>query len=89
MLSKRPGGERRCIEVKGRAVTSSVEVTANEWARACNLRDEYWLYAVFDCATANPRLMRVPDPFGCLLAKAKGSVLIDATLIVESSVTSS
>jgi len=81
LLSIRPGNDRRCIEIKGRAETGAVEVTMNEWARACNMRDQYWLYAVFDCATPNPRLLRVPDPFGRLLAKAKGSVLIEASEI--------
>ena len=76
LLSIRPANERRAIEVKGRAGTGDVEVSANEWARAANLRDGYWLYAVYDCATPAPRLARVQDPFGTLLAKAKGSVLI-------------
>lgn len=67
---------KRSIEVKGRAAVGEVEVSANEWAKACNLRDEYWLYVVYDCATPNPRLVRVQDPFGSLFAKAKGSVLI-------------
>lgn len=67
---------RRAIEVKGRAGTGDIEVSSNEWARAANLRDEYWLYAVYDCATASPSLSRVQDPFGNLLASAKGSVLV-------------
>ena len=67
---------RRAIEVKGRASTGDVEVSSNEWARAANLRDQYWLYVVYDCATASPKLARVQDPFGNLLASAKGSVLI-------------
>ena len=45
----------------------------NEWANACNLRDGYWLYVVFDCATSRPRLVRVRDPFGKLLAKSRNS----------------
>ncbi len=68
--------ERRSIEVKGRAGVAPVEVSDNEWGRACNLRDKYWLYVVFDCATPSPRLVRVQDPFASLLAKAKGSILI-------------
>jgi SNF2 family DNA or RNA helicase/DNA-binding XRE family transcriptional regulator len=75
--------ERRSIEVKGRAGVGEIEVSANEWAKACNLRHGYWLYVVFDCATANPRLVRVQDPFISLLAKAKGSVLIGAEQILE------
>jgi superfamily II DNA or RNA helicase len=74
--------EERAIEVKGRATSGAVEVTENEWAKACNLRDRYWLYVVFDCATPQPRLVKVQDPFGRLLAKAKGSMLIAASEIL-------
>jgi hypothetical protein len=83
LLSIRPAGERRAIEVKGRAGTGDIEVSSNEWARAANLRDGYWLYVVYDCATPAPRLARVPDPFGKLLAKAKGSVLITSAAITS------
>jgi SNF2 family DNA or RNA helicase len=82
LLSIRPGTEKRAIEVKGRAGTGEVEVLANEWAKACNMRQGYWLYAVYDCATPSPRLARVQDPFGSLLAKAKGSMLISAREIL-------
>ena len=61
----------------------AVEVLANEWAKACNLRDRYWLYVVFDCATPQPRLIRVQDPFGRLLATTKGSMLISAAEILS------
>ena len=71
LLSTRAAGERRCIEVKGRAGTGSVEVSDNEWAKACNLRDQYWLYVVYDCATPRPRLHRVRDPFAKLLAGSR------------------
>jgi hypothetical protein len=40
---------------------------------------------VYECATPAPRLVRVRDPFGTLLAKAKGSVLIGSTQIIEAS----
>lgn len=83
LLAIYPGGERRAIEVKGRAGTGDVEVSSNEWARAANLREGYWLYAVYDCATPAPRLVRVRDPFGTLLAKAKGSVLVGAKQVLE------
>ena len=76
-----PAGPARAIEVKGRAGTGDVEVSANEWARAANLREGYWLYVVYDCATPAPRLVRVRDPFGSLLAKAKGSVLVSAVQV--------
>lgn len=83
MLSIYPDKRRRAIEVKGRANSGDVEVTSNEWARAANLRDGYWLYAVYDCATPAPHLVRVQDPFGNLLAKAKGSVLLSAKRVLE------
>jgi SNF2 family DNA or RNA helicase len=83
LLAIRPGNEKRSIEVKGRATTGDIEVSANEWAKACNMRHDYWLYAVYNCATPNPRLARVQDPFGTLLAKAKGSVLISHVQIAE------
>lgn len=76
---------QRAIEVKGRANTGNVEISANEWARAANLRDGYWLYVVYDCATPTPRLVRVKDPFGNLLAKSKGSMLISASQILNAS----
>ena len=85
LLSVRSTG-RRSIEVKGRAAGGDVEVTANEWAKACNLRNNYWLYAVYDCATPSPRLVRVQDPFGALLAKAKGSMLIGQREILSAGV---
>ncbi len=86
LLSIRSGSEKRSIEVKGRATTGDIEVSANEWAKACNMRQDYWLYAVYNCATSNPRLARVQDPFGNLLAKAKGSVLVSHAQVAEAEV---
>ncbi|MGE0483483.1 MAG: helicase-related protein [Gammaproteobacteria bacterium] len=83
LLSKRPNDERG-IEVKGRVGTGAIELTENEWARACNLRNRYWLYVVFDCGTASPRLFKVQDPFGRLIAKSRGSVVIGYSEIVRS-----
>jgi hypothetical protein len=83
--SKRLDREERAIEVKGRAGVGEIELTENEWARACNERGRYWLYVVFDCGTPTPRLFRVKDPFGALVAKARGGVVIEAARIVESS----
>ncbi|HFD88116.1 MAG TPA: DUF3883 domain-containing protein [Gammaproteobacteria bacterium] len=69
VLSIRPGNERRCIEVKGRANVGEIEVTDNEWARACNLRADYWLYVVYHCASPTPQMVRVQDPFEKLLVR--------------------
>ena len=71
------------IEVKGRVEAGAIEMTENEWAKACNLRQNYWLYVVYDCGTAHPRLLRIQDPFAKLLAKAKGGVLINQSYIIE------
>ncbi len=75
-LFSRRAHEERGIEVKGRVGVSEIELTENEWARACNLREKYWLYAVFDCGSSTPQLLRVQDPFAKLIAKARGGVVI-------------
>ena len=84
LRSRRPA-EERDIEVKGRAVSGNVEMSENEWARACNLRNEYWLYVVFDCATPHPRLVRVRDPFAKLLVRSRASTAysISPKLLLE------
>ena len=73
------------IEVKGRSGYGSIELADNEWNRACNLREGYWLYVVFDCATPQPRLVRIRDPFGKLVAKSHQSTAftITATDLME------
>ena len=78
LLSERPvdadnPAHTLAIEVKGRRGYGGIEVSDNEWAKACNLRSQYWLYVVFDCATAHPRLVRICDPFGKLLTKSRDS----------------
>lgn len=88
LLSRRPptgdgSREELAIEVKGRRGHGSIELKDNEWASACNLRGKYWLYVVFDCATSHPRLVRVCDPFGKLLAKTREST---ALTIIESQI---
>ncbi len=74
--------EERAIEVKGRAAVGDIELTENEWSRACNLRERYWLYVVYECGTPGPRLLRVCDPFRKLIATAKGGVIIDESEIL-------
>src|SRR5690606_30174742 len=82
VFSRRSDHER-AIEVKGRVETGDVELTENEWAKAINLRGRYWLYVVMNCGSSSPRLFRVQDPFGRLLARAKGSVVLSAAAIRE------
>ena len=83
LMSKR-ASEERGIEVKGRVGVGDIELTENEWARACILRERYWLYAVFDCGGVQPRLLRVQDPFAKLIAKARGSVVIGYSEVMRS-----
>ncbi len=80
--SRYPNGEVRYIEVKGRTGVTSVELTANEWRQAANHRDRYWLYVVYNCDT-EPKLYRCHDPFGTLIAKARGSFIINASDIIN------
>ncbi len=62
----------------------AIELTENEWSRARNLHDRYWLYVVYGCGTPNPRLFRVQDPFRKLIATGKGGVIIDEAEILRS-----
>lgn len=80
LLSRRAAGPL-AIEVKGRAETGDIELTENEWAKAATLRESYALYVVFDCLTAAPRLLRIDDPFGKLVARARGKLVISAAEI--------
>ncbi len=83
LLSRRGDGKERAIEVKGRANVARVELTDNEWPKACNLRDQYWLYVVYNCGSPQPQLHRVQDPFGRLIATPKGGVIIDSEEILK------
>lgn len=51
----------RFIEVKGRAGVGEIALTQNEYRTAERLKREYWLYAVFNCAST-PELNTVQDP---------------------------
>ena len=86
VLSEHPETGTIGIEVKGRARIGDVMLHANEWSAAITQRDAYWLYVVFDCATAHPRLLRVQDPYGRLLATPKGDVIIDEQEIFKAAV---
>jgi superfamily II DNA or RNA helicase len=78
LLSERPFSLPRCIEVKGRADRGEVFMTQNEWAKAANLGERYWLYVVLDCAPSRPVLLRVQDPFTRLLGAAKNGMTFTA-----------
>lgn len=83
ILSHRPDGSRRCIEIKGRAATGNIHISTNEWAAAANRREEYWLYAVFGCASAAPNLVAVQDPFSKLVEKTNGFELSATDILAQ------
>jgi hypothetical protein len=83
LLAVEADGTRRAIEVKGRVGTGAVELSANEYGKACTLQDRYWLYVVFDCEKEYPRLVRVQNPFEKLVSRPRGSVLIESRAILE------
>lgn len=80
--SHRANGEKIAIEVKGRAGRSVVHMTENEWPTAANVRDKYYLYTVFDCAST-PQLFRIQDPFGKLLVNSQQSFTINPGQIIR------
>lgn len=84
LLSHRPDGEERDIEVKGRFGVGDVDISENEYAKACNLREKYWLYVVFDCATSHPQLVRVQDPFMKLIVRRKGVTVDEKDILAAS-----
>jgi SNF2 family DNA or RNA helicase len=51
----------RFIEVKGRSGVGEVALSANEFRTAQRLKEDYFLYVVFDCAS-RPQLNVVEDP---------------------------
>nr|MDO8099656.1 DUF3883 domain-containing protein [Candidatus Njordarchaeota archaeon] len=63
IISKdKKSGLVRFIEAKGRATIGEVVLTMNEYETAKRLKQDYWLYVVFDCATT-PRLVSpIKDP---------------------------
>ncbi|MBX9721392.1 MAG: DUF3883 domain-containing protein, partial [Candidatus Obscuribacterales bacterium] len=81
LQSHRPNGDKIAIEVKGRAGRGVIHLTDNEWPTAANLRDKYWLYVVFDCAT-EPKLFRVCDPIR-LAFKTRTSFSLNAGEIIK------
>ncbi|MCR9295754.1 MAG: SNF2-related protein, partial [bacterium] len=68
LISKKPHphdpktfSEVRFIEVKGRAGVGIVALSENEYRTSERLGEDYWLYAVFNCASS-PELNAIQDP---------------------------
>jgi len=53
--------EIRFIEVKGRSQVGEVALSTNEYKTAVRLKNDYWLYVVFNCAT-DPEVHLIKDP---------------------------
>jgi len=54
----------RYVEVKARARSGAIRLSANEWKKARQFGDRYWLYVVTEAATDEPQLQRIRDPAG-------------------------
>jgi len=53
----------RRIEVKGRQHGQPIRLTTNEWYKATQLGDTYWLYVVWDpLDNPNPEPLRIQNP---------------------------
>ena len=65
-LHAKRASEQRCVEVKGRqgpASTTGITLTGGELAEAAQLRGDYWLYVVENCADGTGSLYGAwPDP---------------------------
>ena len=69
---------------KRRAGIALVELTENEWRQAANHLDRDWLYTVYQCETATPKLHCIPDPFGDLLTKSCGATVTAVDVLAAS-----
>ena len=83
LLAVDDDGRKRHIEVKGRAGQSEIWMEINEWKAACHLGEAYWLYVVYGCATAMPRLERVRDPFTRLVGKGTTRLRISVKEVMK------
>ncbi len=52
----------RRIEVKGRTRGFAIRLTSNEWNKAAQLGDSYWLYVVWDPLGPSPELVTIRNP---------------------------
>jgi superfamily II DNA or RNA helicase len=52
----------RYVEVKARASSGAIRLSANEWKKARHFGDKFWLYVVTEAGTDEPQLHRVQNP---------------------------
>ncbi len=69
LISRRPHPEDprtaidvRFIEVKGRSHVGEIALTSNEYRTAQRMKNDYWLYVVFHCASPNPSINILRNP---------------------------
>ncbi len=60
--SESAGGDKRFIEVKGRAETGAIILTGPELDKLRQLGSMAWLYVVTFCKSDKPRLRIIQDP---------------------------
>jgi len=66
--------EVKRIEVKGRGRGQAIRLTTNEWYKAQQLSESYWLYVVWDPLGEGPELVRIQNP-AARLDHAKREIL--------------
>ena len=54
--------EVRRIEVKGRKKGENIRLTVNEWLKAKQLKDTYWLYVVWNPTEPNYEIVTIQNP---------------------------
>ena len=52
----------RYIEVKARAQSGAIRLSANEWKKARRYGDDFWLYIVTKAGSDEPQLQRIQNP---------------------------
>ena len=62
LRSKTQDGKVRCIEVKARADRAPIALTSNEWFRAKQLKNDYFLFVVLNAATTQPESYILQNP---------------------------
>ncbi|RMH08644.1 MAG: DUF3883 domain-containing protein [Nitrospirae bacterium] len=62
------------IEVKGRIRGQPVRLTTNEWYKAQQLADTYWIYVGWELLGENPEIVKIQNP-ACTLDHAKREIV--------------
>ncbi|ABK76799.1 superfamily II DNA/RNA helicase, SNF2 family [Cenarchaeum symbiosum A] len=68
-------GKTRYIEVKTSYGIGDVVLTTNEWFRARMLKDDYYLYVVWNAGRSSSKLVAIKNPATSLSAEKKGHAL--------------